>query len=80
MTTKTTKLDEISTSDLSNVSGGLFGPLDPIIGYFQERDTKRQYCQEAAHWRDNARHESDPAMKKQYQDYASYKQALCRAY
>jgi len=70
----------IPDAQLATIHGGLFGPLDPVIGYFQARETKKGFCQEAAHWRDNARNATDPATKAQYQNYADYKQALCRAY
>lgn len=70
----------ISDAQLATANGGLFGPLDPIIGWVQRREEKNQYCREAAHWRDNARNATDPATKQQYQNYADYNQALCRAY
>ena len=70
----------ISDAQLATINGGLFGPLDAVIGPIQRAETKNQYCREAAHWRDNARNATDPATKQQYQSYADYKQALCRAY
>ena len=78
----TRKNDFVALSDaqLTAANGGLFGPLDVIIGPIQQAETKKQFCREAAHWRDNARNATDPATKAQYQNYADYKQALCRAY
>ena len=71
----------LATADLASIhGGGLFGPLDPIVGFFQRREEKKGFCADARHWDDNARKETDPQMKAQAKAYADYKRALCRAY
>ena len=70
----------LAAADLASVHGGLFGPLDPVIGFFQRREEKNGFCADARHWDENARKETDPQLKAQAQSYADYKRALCRAY
>ena len=69
----TTDILEIHSDELATATGGLFGPLDAIIGPVQAHDQHIQDCADAKHWEDNARKDPSPGVVA----YAKYKRQFC---
>ena len=67
-------MKELSLVDLAAVNGGLFGPLDLIIGPLQAHEDHRQACRDAKHWEQNAR---QPGADDGVKNYAKYKRQFC---
>ena len=68
------KITQVSDADLSTVNGGLFGPLDLIIGPIQDWSNHDQACKDARHWENNAR---QPGATDGEKAYAAYKRQFC---